>query len=74
MNWEFADERVRNMRVSDAMLDALKRIGGRCDRCHIGPPVRRATGIIGGLALCSDCRDEHRMNQIHVRYVQGIGR
>jgi imidazolonepropionase-like amidohydrolase len=55
--------------VPNGIGAALRRLTeGTCDRCHIGPPVRRATRVvhIRGVAeaLCPDCQRERRFDRI----------
>jgi hypothetical protein len=68
---EFLERRVIGDRfaahVSDETAAALRRCGGPCEACHIGPPVRRAEFVANGVARCADCERERRLGRIAAR-------
>jgi hypothetical protein len=55
--------------VPNGIESALRRrINGTCDRCQIGPPIRRVTRVVTiegrAVALCLDCQLQHRFDRI----------
>ena len=57
-----------NAAVPQGTRAAIDRLGGECDRCHIGPPIRRAVTVVmkAGVpqALCEDCQQLRRLDRI----------
>lgn len=56
-----------NERLRAAAREATSRLGGACDVCRIGPPIRKACVVTAGIALCRDCADARRLDRIHTR-------